>query len=180
MRYLCGVRIATETYRIEPSTYARVVLGRWLSRYWWIGAVPVALAVGFSFWQIEFLIVALILAMLVYPFAVFTVYMNYALTDRARASLLPHVTILDNDKIVEKWDVVDDVPTMLPNVFSLEVNRLNGISQTKNQIILAYGRGVADILIIPVTSFANGASGAECFVNAVYESYRRNCVNLPS
>lgn len=82
--------IRTEVFAIAPSATAAMLAQRWLGRRWFLFILPAgALVAGLADWR--WLIVALVMVFVLWPMALFFVWIDAALRPEAVRSAQPHL-----------------------------------------------------------------------------------------
>ena len=79
----------TKPFRNTPQQFVARILHLWLKRYWWILALPVVVCGAMAVFKWEWIIVALMIILLIYPFVLAMVYFNYALAPENRRFIKP-------------------------------------------------------------------------------------------
>lgn len=185
----------TSTYSIKPSAYTRAVMGRWLGRYMLLLVLPVIATAIAAAWRIEMLVVAFMLLLLVYPFALFNVYFRYALTVRAAMNVTPHRVVLSPEGNLFVEYIPDEEHTHAFPPLSIGGSSIVSIGESRGNLVVVYGRDCGDLLLISPAAFEIGAADQanpdrngeperlltrDEFLTRIYENIRGNCVNLQS
>lgn len=88
--------LVTTPFSGTAGAYVRHCMMRWLGRWWWSLALPVAVCAALSLWQPVWLFVALMLLCLLAPAVLAFIYYNYALSPQAVATLAPRTVAVDS------------------------------------------------------------------------------------
>lgn len=177
-----GRKQMTETtaiYSLKPSVYTRAVMGRWLGRYFLLLSLPVLAAAIAGAWRVEMLVVALMLVLLVYPFALFNVYFRYALTPKAAFGVIPHRVAVDPaGNLSVEYSPDEDHPRAMETE-RIAAGDILSVGQSRGCVAVVYGRGCGDMLLIPLSAFGcEGCMTRDEFLRRMFEIIQRNCVTL--
>jgi hypothetical protein len=77
----------TKPFHGTPSDFVRRVAVMWLSRWWWVVALPIAICGVLAINEAMWLFVAMMLLFLLYPGLMMMIYINYAFSPEARHTL---------------------------------------------------------------------------------------------
>lgn len=91
--------IVTMLYRVTPATYTARIMSQWMSRWGWVFIIPFGVCGCMAFYRWEWIVVALALALIVYPFVVMMVYFNFGLSDTGRRAIMPRRITFDEESI---------------------------------------------------------------------------------
>lgn len=168
--------IRSGVYKNNATAYARLVMRRWVGRWWGIFAIPVIILLIAALWQIEFVVVALALLLLIYPFALMIVYYNYALSPKAIESLSPHRVIYRDDDTIHVISEPDENYHIKYDDRFIDCKKLNDVSLSGDNMILIYSKSPDGFEIIPKSVFDN--IEANWISNRLLSIIHSNCVNL--
>ncbi len=174
----------TAIYSLKPSAYTRAVLVRWLGRNLLWLSLPVIAALAASFWRLEMLVLAFMLMLLIYPFALLNVYFRYALTRKAAFEVIPHrIVIAENGNLTVEYIPDEEHPRAVEPI-EISAGSLLDIGQSRGNVVVAYGKNCGDLLVIPPEAFSTDENedsiSRDEFINRIYEIIRGNLLILQS
>ncbi len=143
----------TEEFSLKPSVYMRRVGMHWLGRnWWWLFALPAALAIG-SAWQPVLIFVAMMLFFLLYPGVTMLVYFRYSLSPFARATLYSQKVTLGADGIRQEF-YTDERYERVPadNFFATDAVEYGDIND--KLLIFKLRSGAGDLIMVPLSAIA--------------------------
>ncbi|MDE6396246.1 MAG: hypothetical protein K2K84_03135 [Muribaculaceae bacterium] len=104
----CPGEIITAPFSVTPSQYIGRVMGYWLSKWGWILLLPFFVCGMLAFIRWEWLIVAFILLLIIYPFILVMLYFTYGLSEEGINTVKPQRIGLINNRLIIKYLVRDD------------------------------------------------------------------------
>ena len=143
---------ATAAYRLKPSSLARIVMGRWLGRWWWALAVlPVAALVGACF-DLRWAIVALMFLFVIAPFALMIVYYNYLLKPSMVAMTRRQSAEIDG-KTLRFKEISDEENACEARCRSLAMNPGIRLAYTSKMLVVELSDSPDGFVAIPLDAF---------------------------
>lgn len=117
-------------------------------------ALPVAGFVMAGLYDPRFYIVALALALVIYPGIVSLLYFNYGLRPQAAFSLIPHQIKIRCEMIEITYQKSEDHTA--PPARTLYIDQISTVTDTGQSIVLTLTTGKYDVEIIPISAFKQG------------------------
>ena len=108
----------TEEFAIAPSATAASLASQWRRERWFLFAIPVVASAVAGFFDWRWLIVALIMVFIIWPMALFFVWISVALSPEAVRSSIPHTVGVDDEWMVITYAVREGYPTPEPERIS--------------------------------------------------------------
>ncbi len=142
------MKIVTQTFRQSASECGRKAAMELVERRWWVFALPLAAALVASLWDWRWIVAALALALVAYPFVLMMAYYSHALTPQGAMALLRRRVEIGDDGIDIIYEPVDDDrPAPAPQHISLADVR--GYEDRGHSIAVSHAGGE---VIIPVSA----------------------------
>lgn len=167
------MEISTAPFRISSTTYIRLIMKRWFSRYLllFLAALVAFAVMGFAV-NAAFFIVALIFIFIISPTALMIVYYYYGLTPRiVMLSSFP-VTLslkLSSDSVTVKT-APDDRP---PYEFDIPVARIKEINPGDTFDSIVYDSSPSGFVLIDKNAFPSNSSRIQ-FHNYIFDKIQVN------
>ena len=146
------MNLTTKPFRQSAAQCGRQAASRLIERRWWAFALPLAIALVASIWDWRFIVAAMALALVAYPFVLMVAYYSHALTpEGARAILRRTVTISDTgiDVVYEPYD--DD--SRAPSPERIPIAEVIGCEDRGDSLAIMLK---ARQIIIPVSALDRG------------------------
>ena len=144
-----------EGVRVNPGEYIGYVFRRYAMRYWWVAALPIVACLCLAAVNVNFLLVALMLAFVAVPLLLTMVYIKYGLTLESRWSILEKdMELCDNGIALTFED--EKLPHHL-----LKWEEFEGFRVNRKGIVLHFKKPFR-YFMIPASSLADTASAQEC------------------
>lgn len=146
--------------RVSVGQYLRYTMGLYMESYWWIYVLPLAVCIGLSVVNINFLFVAIVLAFLVFTMILFIVVIYYGLIPESRYSTMLKDTIISEvgiDVILKKRIDIEghlEPDYKLEKVF-LSKKCIKGFRVKDDCLLVLFKQPKFSFLAIPYTSFKN-------------------------
>lgn len=175
------MNFTTEKFRLTPSAYVSVIMGRWLVRNAWVfvllfvGTIVGAFAAG-----PVFLYVGLMLLFLVFPTVLMLVYFNYALKPEARAAISPCHAVLSDEAVTIIHESDEDNVTPVFDDITVPYSSVRDIRGSRERLVLIVGKHIDDVVIIPVKAFGDDKRALNRFIEDICRTIQRNSLNLQS
>lgn len=106
--------ISTRPHSVSPGAYSARLMGEWVSRYWWVIAVPVVPCLLVGYFDLRFFIVAAAWLLIVMPGILALVYFRYALSPEAARMTLPHTVSFSEREIIISWHETEYHDELMP------------------------------------------------------------------
>lgn len=157
--------IVTMLYRVTPATYTARIMSQWLSRWGWVLIIPFGICGCMAFYRWEWIVVALALALIVYPFVIMMVYFNFGLSDAGRRAIMPRRITFDAESITV--DLYKAIPTddgndpsyVLADSYNIDYNNVKNAEFQDGKGIVLYLRAPRyEHIFIPETSVESNKS----------------------
>lgn len=167
------MEISTAPFRISSTTYIRLIMKRWFSRYLllFLAALVAFAVMGFAV-NAAFFIVALIFIFIISPTALMIVYYYYGLTPRiVMLSSFP-VTLslkLSSDSVTVRT-APDDRP---PYEFDIPVARIKEINPGDTFDSIVYDSSPSGFVLIDKNAFPSNSSRIQ-FHNYIFDKIQVN------
>lgn len=146
------MNLTTKPFRQSAAQCGRQAAVRLIERRWWAFALPLAIALVASMWDWRFIVAAMALALVAYPFVLMVAYYSHALTpEGAKAILRRKVTIADSgiDVVYEPYD--DD--SRAPQPEHINIDEVAGCEDRGDAVVIILKKGE---IVIPVSAISPG------------------------
>lgn len=135
-----------EPFAISSANYTRLVFRGYFARYWWLYALPLAILITLTFYNINFLYTILMLCFIVFPMALIMVYFWYLLTGEIRWSILEkEMTINDSGMMLTFEDFTKE----------LRWEEFSGFTTTGKYLLLKFKVRRFTYFVVPFTAFVD-------------------------
>jgi len=142
------MKIVTDVYRQSASQCGRKAALALLNRWWWAFALPIAMALVASMWDWRWIVAAMALALVAYPFVLMMAYYSCVLKPEAAKGLLSRrVEIGDGGIDIVYEQQSEDRPAPEPEHIMLD--RIVGYEDRGDAIAIKHLDGE---LVIPVSA----------------------------
>jgi hypothetical protein len=140
----------TRAFRLKPSQYVKAIASMWITRWWWIFAVPLAVILLMAVaMDVRFYVVALMMIFIIIPMILGLVYFNYALTPEACFSTINHTITVSRVGLRVDYVRETDDERQLP-AREIPSNDILSYEDTGNSIFVHLRGGRYKIEIIPI------------------------------
>lgn len=142
----------TSEFSICPNDYLKIETKRWLSKYWWIPALPIlALLIYGVIFDIRFMLLGLILLFVIVPQILLLVYFSRALNPEIRQQLIKKQIIVNPEKSLQVILIPsdeDETSTPSPS-WQIPWADIQSVSQSGRHLIFDINTS-KQLLIIPL------------------------------
>ena len=149
--------VVTKPFTVTPSQYIGRVMGFWLSKWGWILLFPFFICGMLAFFRWEWLIVAFILLLIIYPFILVMLYFMYGLNQDGVRSVSPRQIQLMKDKLVVKYlRKNDDTDEFIPyEETEFNLSSLRSVTENDKGITIRLSGGFHKHIFIPDESLCD-------------------------
>lgn len=137
---------------ITQGTFGHILLYRHLRRKWWAYAAPITLCAAMSFFDIRFLLVALMMIFIMVPMALLLVYINHGLDPVNRYNIMRKELIADTDGLTL---VMDEEYGMKNRIATFGLNEIGNHTTCAHCLLLNLRQSRHRFMAIPLATFAN-------------------------
>lgn len=157
------MKIVTDTYSHSAAECGRRAAMCFLEKWWWAFVLPLLCALAASLWDWRWIVAALALALVAYPFVLMMAFYTRALTPQAaKATLKRHVEISDAG-IEIVYEPIDEESSP-PENERIQLSDINRVDDRGDHLSLLFSEGE---LIIPVSAIGrSGASDLMAFLSS--------------
>lgn len=168
------MNMETRTYRITPSAYAKIVMGRWLVRNIWILSLPVLVFIILAATcSATLLYASLMYIFLIFPFAVLITYFCYALTPKAIFLTRENKMIFNGSEITIS-NVGTDGANSCVNTMTTSISDICDVRISGKTVCIITGRRVDDIILAPKNVFGKESIPLNEFLDTIYNAIGAN------
>lgn len=105
--------ITTLPYKLTPGRIGRRGVDLWLGRWWWACALPLAILLIASIFDIRLLIAALALALIAYPAILMFAFYGYGLSPATSRLIIEQTATFGPDAITITYLTDPPIPTLI-------------------------------------------------------------------
>ncbi len=143
--------VVTKPFSITPSQYIGRVMSFWFAKWGWILLFPFCLCGMLAFFRWEWLIVALILLLIIYPFILVMLYFMYGLTEEGVRAVKPRQVCLNDGILGIRYLTKDDESDTYTTAGESEINfdSIKSVSETEKGITIRLKGSFYKHLFVP-------------------------------
>lgn len=149
------MNLSTPTYSVNAAVLTRLVMLRWVARWWWTVVLPLAALVIASLFDPRFLLVALMALLAIVTMGMALVYYNYLLKPWAVRRLRPQSVEINGTHLIFKHVPATDT-TVAGEPEIVDLTSIGHMEYSNRMLIIETGTAVDDFVTIPLDAFGQG------------------------
>lgn len=142
------MKIVTESFRQSASECGRKAAMEFVERRWWAFALPLAAALIAAMWDWRWIVAAMALVLVAYPFALMMAYYSRMLTPEGAMALLRRRVEIGDEGIDIVYEPLDDEHPE-PDARHIAISEVKGYEDRGDSIAVIHSGGT---LVIPVSA----------------------------
>lgn len=135
-----------DSFNVTSSIYTKIVINKYLQKFWWIYAMPLIISLALIFVNVNFIYVALTFCLVVYPMILSVVIFSYCLTKEIRYSILPKTMEVENDGLHLNFEDFQHI---------IAWGEMAGYTTTGKHLLLRFKTPRFNYFVIPFDCFSS-------------------------
>lgn len=152
---MSSVHFETQVFKLSPGTVIKQSFELWLMRYGWIFLLPVIACLVGACFRWEWLVVALALCLIIYPFGLMILYFRYGMSDEGILAIKPQkIFFTDSSFTISHYKINEEDGSMREiDHKEIDLCDLKSVNENKKGIILRFKNQPMKFVFIPAEAF---------------------------